>query len=289
MTTAARVPVVDLWVNVLPEGRGEHWAAQTANRGIEGLLGSDWSGSTDAAALVGLMDRLGVDTAVLAGALSPARPGRLAPTADIEALLAMADAHPGRLLVAGTVDRSDRPVEQVRRLRELAAHPAYVLTRVTPLTTQVPLNAAVLYPVYAACVELALPVSINVGVPGPRVRSACQHPELLEDLLIDLPDLVVIGAHMGHPYEALLMQYMLKWPNLYLSTTAYSCRYLDPALVAFMGSRRGAGRVLFGSDHPFLPLTRALDAARALPLPPDELAAFLGGTAIRLLTRRTAP
>jgi len=33
---------------------------------------------------------------------------------------------------------------------------------------------------------------------------------LLEDVLIDFPSLPVIGAHMGHPYEALLIQYMLK-------------------------------------------------------------------------------
>ena len=32
--------------------------------------------------------------------------------------------------------------------------------------------------VYATCAELGLPVSVNVGIPGPRVRSACQHPEL---------------------------------------------------------------------------------------------------------------
>ena len=53
--------------------------------------------------------------------------------------------------------------------------------------------------------------------PDRAVRSACQHPELLEDVLIDFPDLVVIGAHMGHPFESLVMQYMLKWPNLHLS------------------------------------------------------------------------
>jgi hypothetical protein len=106
---------------------------------------------------------------------------------------------------------------------------------------------------------------------------------LLEDVLIDFPDLVVIGAHMGHPYEELLIEYMLKWPNLYLSNSAYLARYMHPALVAFMGSRRGRGRVLFASDHPFLPMDRALAAARALPLDEESLAEFLGSAAARLL------
>ena len=65
-------------------------------------------------------------------------------------------------------------------------------------------------------------------------------------MLIDFPDLVVIGAHMGHPYEDLLIEYMLKWPNLYLSNSAFSAKYMHAGLVKFMGSSRGRGRVRRG-------------------------------------------
>jgi predicted TIM-barrel fold metal-dependent hydrolase len=112
-----------------------------------------------------------------------------------------------------------------------------------------------------------------------------QHPELLEDVLIDFPDLVLIGAHMGHPYEELLMNYMRKWPNLYLSCTAYAPRYFDPSLVQFMNTSRYRGRVIWGSDEPWFPMRRSLDEARALPLDDDAMAQFLGGTARRLLDR----
>jgi len=135
------------------------------------------------------------------------------------------------------------------------------------------------------CEELGIPVAVNVGVPGPRVRSRVQHPELLEDVLIDFPDLVVIGAHMGHPYEELLMNYMRKWPNLYLSCTAYAPRYMDPALVHFMNTSKYRGRVLWGSDEPWFPMARSLTEAQALPLDDDAMAQFLGGTARRLLDR----
>jgi predicted TIM-barrel fold metal-dependent hydrolase len=182
-------------------------------------------------------------------------------------------------------DRPAKPVQQVARLREIAAHPLLRLVRVTPLVDQYPLNHRLYYPLYAACVDLGLPVSINVGIPGPRVRSACQHPELLEDVLIDFPELVVVGAHMGHPYEALLVQYMLKWPNLYLSTSAYLAKYIDPGLLAFMASSRGRGRVLFASDHPFLPMPRAVAAARALALDDESKAQYLGGAAAKVLER----
>ena len=272
----AGAPVIDIWVNLLGRDDARRFLDQDQNRRIEEFFGSDVSSGTGAEETLELMDSLGVSAGVLTGALS----------SGTEGMLEVAGRFPGRLTVAALVDQATKPTNNVRRIRELAEHPGFVLVRVAPLVEQHPINAPLHYPVYAACEELGLPVGINVGVPGPLVRSGCQDPVLLEDVLIDFPDLVVIGAHMGHPYEALLMQYMMKWPNLYLSTTAYSSRYLDPGLARFMDSSRGLGRVLYGSDHPFLPMPKALEAARALPLSEPAMDAFLGGTAARLLSAR---
>jgi len=270
------VTVVDLWVNVLSPAAARAFGAQSGYEGIGEFFGTDLAEGSPTGELLATMERCSVDVGVVTGGLSDDR---------IEGMVADAAASEGRLLVAATVDAPERPVTQVARLRELASDPRLVLVRVTPLVHQFPLNHRLYYPVYAACAELGLPVSINVGVPGPRVRSACQHPELLEDVLIDFPGLVVIGAHMGHPYEALLVQYMLKWPSLYLSNSAYLAKYMDEGLVRFMGSSRGRGRVLYASDHPFLPMDRAVAAARALPLDQEAMDAYLGGTAAGLLAR----
>jgi len=199
--------------------------------------------------------------------------------------LEIADAHPGRFLVAGVVHDPSRPGRNVAKIREQAHDTRFALVRISPLATQIAIDDAKHYPVYQVCEELRIPVAINVGIPGPRVRSRVQHPELLEDVLIDFPDLVVIGAHMGHPYEELLMNYMRKWPNLYLSCTAYAPKYMDPALLAFMNSETYRGRVLWGSDEPWFPMARSLGEALTLPLDDDAMAQFLGGTARRLLTR----
>lgn len=265
--------VIDLWVNALSKEAAEAFLGQPGFGAIEGFFGSDVRGGLTTDGLLGELDRLGVDRAVLTAGLSRVEPETLAFVAD----------HRDRLFLAATVDRPDRPTRQSRAVRSRAAEGTVDLVRVTPLVHQYPLNHRLYYPVYAACEELGIPVSINVGIPGPRVRSGCQDPVLLEDVLIDFPGLVVIGAHMGHPYEQLLIEYLLKWPNLYLSNSAYLAKYMDPALVTFMGSRRGRGRVLFASDHPFLPLERALGAARSLPLGADAMDEFLGGAAARLL------
>jgi predicted TIM-barrel fold metal-dependent hydrolase len=79
------------------------------------------------------------------------------------------------------------------------------------------------------------------------------------------------------------MTYMRKWPALHLSNSAYLAKYMDRDLVAFMNSSQGRGRVLFASDHPFLPMDRAVAAARELPLDDAAMDAFLGGAASQLL------
>lgn len=272
---AAGGDVVDIWVNLVTQDSAAQFLGQDENAHIPDYLGG--GGEVGAEQLVGLMDELGVTTGLLTPGLDR----------QIDRSFAVADAHPGRFLVAGVLLDPGRPGRNVRRIREAAEHPRFSMVRITPLTSQVGIDDARHYPVYQVCEELGIPVAINVGIPGPRVRSNVQHPERLEPVLIDFPDLVVIGAHMGHPYEELLMNYMRKWPNLYLSCTAYAPRYLDPNLVQFMNTGTYRGRVLWGSDEPWFPMRRSLAEARALPLDADAMDLFLGGTARRLLDRTT--
>jgi len=277
--------VVDAWVNLFPEAFAAKWVAQEENQGVRTLFGDDLAKGPTVEGLIQAMDDAGIDVGVLTSGLSdPKRAHRLGGYAA-EDFLAIADEHPGRFLVSAAVDKASRPGVNCARVRELAQHPAFRMVRVTPLVEQYELNHRLYYPVYATAEELGLPVSINIGIPGPQVRSRCQDPVLLEDVLIDFRKLTVIGAHMGHPYEALLIQYMLKWPQLHVMTSAYLATYMDPAIVTFMDSSRGRGRVLFASDHPVIPAKKAIDAARKLPLSDEGMTEFLGASAERLLTR----
>jgi uncharacterized protein len=277
--------VVDAWLNIFPEGLAAEWSSKRENADVGHLFGEDLTQGRSVESLLAAMDDAGVDTGVLTcGLLDPERAHRKGFFAG-EDFLAVAEAHPGRFLVSATVEKASRPLDNCRRIRELAANDLLVMVRVTPLVEQYDLNHRLYYPVYATCAELGLPVSINVGVPGPKVRSRCQDPVLLEDVLIDFPELTVVGAHMGHPYESLLIQYMLKWERLHLMTSAYLATYMDPALVRFMDSSRGRGRVWFASDHPVLPVHKALEAARKLPLSDDAMEEFLGASARRVLRR----
>ena len=266
--------IIDIWVNLVTEEGAQAFVSTEGFENIPQYLGSN-RGGVGATSLLTLMDELGVQTGIFTGGLDR----------SIHPMLEVCEQHPGRFLVAAGVGDPSRPGRLVRRIRDLSANPRFVLVRVMPLATQVPINDARHYPIYQICEELGLPVAINAGIPGPQVRSRVQHPELLEDVLIDFPDLVVIVAHMGHPYEELLMNYMRKWPNLYLSCTAYAPKYIDANLLKFMNTKTYRGRVLWGSDEPWFPMRRSLAEARALPLDEEARALFLGGTARRLLVR----
>lgn len=265
--------IVDLWVNVVSRRQQEDFVAQRGFEGVTGMLGSETGGISDDE-MVTLMDEQGVATGVLVSGLH-----RLEPTFDRCA------AFPDRLLAAVGIEDATRPTANVKALRDAAANPAVVMVRVMPLVQQIPLNDRLYYPVYALCEELGISVGINVGIPGPRVRSDCQAATRLEDVLIDFPDLRVIASHGAHPWEDRMIAYMLRWPNLYLSNSAFLAKYLDPKVVSFMDSSRGRDRLIWASDHPFLTMARALDAAKALPVSDVAMANYLGGNARRVLQR----
>src|SRR6476646_3285017 len=138
--------IVDLWVNLVTSQGAAEFLGQAQFANIPGYLGSS---STEGIVCAG-RDR------------------------TAEHALAVADEHPDRFLVALGLADSDRPTRNVRRIRKLAEHPATSMVRVMPLNNQVAIDDARHYPVYSVCEELGIPVGINVGIPGPRVRSRVQ-------------------------------------------------------------------------------------------------------------------
>ena len=148
---------------------------------------------------------------------------------------------------------------------------------------QVAINDKKMYPVYAKCVELGIPIFCCAGVPGPRLQFACQHVELIDEVMYDFPDLVFVTRHGCEPWTDLAVKLMLKWPNLYYSTSAFAPKYYPPDIVDYANTR-GADKVIYAGYFPMgLSLERI---ARELPLVPfkDEVwPKFLRTNALRVL------
>ena len=63
----------------------------------------------------------------------------------------------------------------------------------------IPLHDAKMYPVYAKCVELDLPICVCVGVPGPRLPMAPQKVELIDEVCWFFPELKFVMRHGAEP------------------------------------------------------------------------------------------
>jgi len=157
-------------------------------------------------------------------------------------------AHPERFL--GMVDVDPREgMDAVRKIRRY--HDEYGIVAVSsfPAGYMTPINAAAYYPVYATCVELGLPIFLTAGVPGPRVPLAPQKVELLDEVCWFFPELKVVMRHGAEPWTELAVKLMLKWPNLYYSTSAFAPKHYPEAIIRYANTR-GADKIIYAGYFP---------------------------------------
>lgn len=156
--------------------------------------------------------------------------------------------HPDRFL--GLVDVDPREgMDAVRKIRRY--HDEYGIVAVSsfPAGYMTPINAAAYYPIYATCVELDLPVFLTAGVPGPRVPLAPQKVELLDEVCWFFPELKVVMRHGADPWTDLAVKLMLKWPNLYYSTSAFAPKHYPEAIIRYANTR-GADKIIYAGYFP---------------------------------------
>ena len=220
------------------------------------------------------MDRHSVDV----GLVSTGRP---------EAIEA-ARRHPDRFVLETHVGAMGRPVDIVGSVRRIRSEHAEHGTRAVSFfpvgpVPPVPVDAAAWYPIYAACVELGLPVFVNAGVPGPRVPMAAQHVERFDRVCYDFPELTIVMRHGAEPWSDLAVKLMLKWPGLHFSTSAFAPKHY-PAEILDYANTRGAEKVLYGGYFPMaLSLERITRELDDLPLRDHVWEPFLSGNARRVL------
>ena len=127
---------------------------------------------------------------------------------------------------------------------------------------------------YAKCIELDLPCSINTGIPGPPAPGKVQDPIYLDEVCLFFPELKLVMAHGADPWWDVAIRLMLKYKNLYLMTSAYAPKYFPEALIRYMNTR-GSHKIIFASDHPVLAMERCVLEARELDLREGVLDKFL--------------
>ncbi len=144
----------------------------------------------------------------------------------------------------------------------------------------IPLADRKMYPLYAKCCELDIPVSMQVGHVLEGMPSEHGRPMYLDQIASDFPDLKMVGAHTGWPWADELISACYKWENIYFGIDAWYPKYLSPTVVQFIGSRLGFERCLWGTNG--LPWKPSLDQVEQLPLKPEAKRNLLAENAKRL-------
>jgi uncharacterized protein len=203
-------------------------------------------------------------------------------TADGNQRRALRD-HPDRFVGSVSVDPNGG-METVRELEAaVAAGAKSAQWFPAGCNPQVPINDKRAYPLYAKCVELDIPIFVCVGVPGPRVPMLCQHVELVDEVCWFFPELKFVMRHGAEPWTDLAVKLMLKWPNLYYSTSAFAPKYYPKAIIDYANTR-GADKVMYAGYFPMgLSLERIMTELRSVPLNDDVWPKFLRDNARSVL------
>jgi uncharacterized protein len=158
--------------------------------------------------------------------------------------------HPDRFFAGINIDPNDG-MDAVRKIDRYASDWDLKCVGAFPagLYPQVALNDKKFFPIYAKCIEVDVTFASTVGVPGPRIPFAPQQVEFLDEICWFFPELRFVTRHGCEPWTALAVKLMLKWPNLYYSTTAFAPKHYPKDIINYANTR-GADKVLFSGYFP---------------------------------------
>jgi len=159
--------------------------------------------------------------------------------------------HPDRFVPSGDIPDPNDVTGSVRKLRQEYEEFGIKCTGVFPAGTfpQVAIDDPKMYPIYQTCVDLDIPIFSTAGVPGPRLRYAPQEVSRIDVVMYDFPDLVFVTRHGCEPWEKLAWKLMLKWPNLYYSTSAFAPKHYPPEIINYANTR-GADKIIYAGYFP---------------------------------------
>jgi hypothetical protein len=163
--------------------------------------------------------------------------------------------HPDRFGLSVRVD-ADEGMRAVRHLESMVRNDGARALRIVPYRDGKRASHRSYYPLYAKCIELGIPVTITVGMPLVPREGIGQNPKHLDRVCAFFPELVVVSAHGGAPWTALLVQLLRTWPNLYHMISAYPPSRYPSELVAFANTGRGRRKMMYASDYPLLTFDR---------------------------------
>lgn len=281
MSTRTTKAVDGLYPLLLKEWK-DSWVKATNSPGeLKCQVEAAWGdGFADGDALIRAMDAAGVETILATDLLawSYRRQERFA--ADMTSAIGeLTEKYPGRVYGLGDYDPFDIK-RSLRKLEEDVTRRSYKGVYVHIYGYDIGLDHRKMYPLYAKCDELGIPVAMQVGHVLEAMPSEHGRPIQLDRIACDFPGLTIVGTHTGWPWVDEMIAVATKWPNVFLNISAWLPKYFSPALLQFMRSKTGSEKVLFGSNG--LSWERYLEEMDRLEIAEERAAKILRGNARRI-------
>ena len=146
------------------------------------------------------------------------------------------------------------------------------------------------YPLYEVIAEAGLPALFHSGQTGigagmrggGGLRLKYGNPLYLDDVAADFPDMPIISAHPGVPWQDEQLSVALHKPNVYIDLSGWSPKYFEPKLVQYANTLL-RDKVLFGSDNRVILPDRWIAEFDKLAIKPEVRPLILKQNAARLL------
>ncbi len=159
-----------------------------------------------------------------------------------------------------------KPVEAVLELRHYVKNMGFKGLRIVQWFWNLPPTHAYYYPLFAECVQLGIPVCLQVGHTGPLRPSEVGRPiPYIDQVALDFPNLKIVCGHIGYPWTTEMIAVARKHKNVYIDTSAYLVKRYPKELVNYL-KKGGQNKVLFGTNYPMLFPSNCLEGLENLGL-----------------------
>ena len=192
--------------------------------------------------------------------------------------------HPDRFSGLAGVDPSVG-VEQLYELDEAVVEMGFVGAHYYPHWFDMAPDDARMYPIYARCVELDIPIMMQVGhnliYQRDRRLPSVGRPIALDRVAIHFPDLRLLGIHLGVPWTDEMISMAWKHENIFIGGDAYAPKHWPKQMVHYANTY-GQDKFLFGTDWPVIDPIRAMQEVDELNFRPKAKKKILRDNAIRI-------
>ena len=229
------------------------WKFLDDNPAFEGISGESWAEKIkrgwSPASIIEKMDTADIEKGFLISPWVTDGVGGKDMVTTVEEVAVVIDEYPDKFFGLVGVNPLNG-METIRYIDRAVNTHNFKGVHIYPHWFGLPVNDKKYYPIYSKCVELDIPICMQISMQTPASGAAfCGQPRFLDSVALDFPELRIVALHTGHPFEDELIAMCWVHENIYQIVDAFRPTMWPPTLVNYICTV-GQDRVMWGSDFP---------------------------------------